>query len=242
MDLRPASAPVRAAAPAGRADRALRGLRALMWASAPAPAVWLTVGAPLGWLGVNPIEKATHVTGLSALVLLLVTLAVTPARRLTGWNPLSRLRRPLGLFAFSYASLHFGVWMALDLGFELAWIAEDIADRPYITVGVAAFVLLVPLALTSTRGWIRRLGRTWSRLHALVYVSTALGLIHFYWLVKSDVRLPLLLAGIFALLMAVRVQRRKTRQGPASPARKGGADGAEPRTRGGESPARKGES
>jgi len=139
-------------------------------------------------------------------VLLLTTLAVTPVRRLSGWNPVIRLRRPLGLFAFFYAVLHFSVWMVLDLGFQLAWVWEDIVERPYITVGFTAFVLLIPLALTSTKASIRRLGRRWTKLHSLAYVSTALGTVHFYWLVKADVRLPLLLAGVYVLLMALRVQ------------------------------------
>jgi sulfoxide reductase heme-binding subunit YedZ len=185
--------------------RAVLGLKVLLWLGALAPATWLLVGWFLGWLGPNPIETLTHVTGMSALVLLLVTLGVTPARRLSRWNPVIRLRRPLGLFAFFYAALHLTVWAVLDLGLELSWAAEDIAQRPYITVGMAAFVLLVPLAATSTRGWVARLGKRWSRLHALVYVSTALGIVHFYWLVKSDVRLPLLLGAIFAALMASRV-------------------------------------
>ncbi|MHB1193779.1 MAG: protein-methionine-sulfoxide reductase heme-binding subunit MsrQ [Longimicrobiales bacterium] len=182
----------------------LLALKALLWVSALLPAAWLLAGWFLGWLGANPIETLTHVTGMSALVLLLVTLGVTPIRRLTRWNPLIRLRRPLGLFAFFYAALHVSVWAVLDLGLELEWVMEDIAQRPYITVGMAAFVLLLPLALTSTRGWIRRMGRNWSRLHSLVYVSTALGVVHFYWLVKSDVRLPLLLGAVFVALMGVR--------------------------------------
>lgn len=184
--------------------RPVLALKILLWVSALGPAAWLLAGWFLGWLGANPIETLTHVTGMSALVLLLVTLGVTPVRRLTGWNPVIRLRRPLGLFAFFYASLHATVWAALDLGLELQWVAEDIAQRPYITVGMTAFVLLLPLALTSTRGGIRRLGRNWSRLHKLVYVSTALGVVHFYWLVKSDVRLPLLLGAVFVALMGVR--------------------------------------
>lgn len=186
--------------------RTVLALKVVLWLGASVPAAWLLAGYFLGWLGVNPIEKLTHVTGMTTLVLLLVTLAVTPARRLSGWNPLIRIRRPLGLFAFFYAVLHFSVWMVLDLGFQLAWIWEDIAERPYITVGFTAFMLLVPLALTSTRGWIRRLGRKWARLHALVYVSTALGVIHFHWLVKSDVRLPLVLAGVYAVLMGLRAR------------------------------------
>ncbi len=185
--------------------RAVLALKALLWVAALAPGAWLLAGWFGRWLGANPIETLTHVTGMSALVLLLVTLGVTPLRRLSRWSPVMRLRRPLGLFAFFYALLHLGVWAGLDLGFQVSWAMEDIAERPYITVGMAAFLLLVPLAVTSTRGWMRRLGRNWSRLHMLVYVSTALGAVHFYWLVKSDVRLPLLLAGIYAALMAARV-------------------------------------
>ncbi|HSW28357.1 MAG TPA: protein-methionine-sulfoxide reductase heme-binding subunit MsrQ [Longimicrobiales bacterium] len=185
--------------------RPVLALKILLWVSALLPAAWLLSGWLLGWLGANPIETLTHVTGMSALVLLLVTLGVTPARRLTGWNPVIRLRRPLGLFAFFYAALHVSVWAVLDLGLELGWVAEDVVERPYITVGMTAFLLLLPLALTSTRGWIRRLGRNWSRLHTLVYVSTALGVVHFYWLVKSDVRLPLLLGAAFVALMGLRV-------------------------------------
>jgi sulfoxide reductase heme-binding subunit YedZ len=185
--------------------RAVLTLKLVLWLASLAPAAWLLAGFFLDWLGVNPIEKLTHVTGMTALVLLLVTLAVTPARRLTGWNPLIQIRRPLGLFAFFYALLHFSVWMVLDLGFELEWVAEDIAERPYITVGFTAFVLLIPLAVTSTRGWIRRLRKRWTTLHALVYVSTGLGVIHYYWLVKADVRLPLLLAAVYGTLMGFRV-------------------------------------
>lgn len=180
-------------------------LKVVLWLSALAPGAWLLAGAFLGWLGVNPIEKLTHVTGMTALVLLLVTLSVTPLRRLTGWNALIRLRRPLGLFAFLYAFAHFGIWMGLDLGFQLSWIAEDIAERPYITVGFTAFLLLVPLAATSTRGAIRRLRKRWTTLHALIYPATALGVIHFWWLVKADLRLPMLLAAVYLVLIGARV-------------------------------------
>lgn len=196
--------------------RSVLGLKVLLWVSALTPAAWIAGGAFRGWLGVNPIEKVTHVTGLSALVLLLLTLAVTPVRRMAGWNRLIQLRRPLGLFAFFYAFLHFSTWMALDLGFQLSWISEDIMERPYITVGFTAFVLLIPLAVTSTRGWIRRLGRRWATLHRLVYITATLGVIHFYWLVKADTSLPLLFAGILTLLLASRIgswhEKRKRRQ------------------------------
>ncbi|HSG07188.1 MAG TPA: protein-methionine-sulfoxide reductase heme-binding subunit MsrQ [Longimicrobiales bacterium] len=188
-----------------RATRVVLGLKLILWLGALAPAGWMVAGFFLDWLGVNPIEKVTHVSGMTTLVLLLLTLAVTPARRLTGWNALIQLRRPLGLFAFFYAFVHFSVWMVLDLGFELRWVAEDISERPYITVGFTAFLLMIPLAVTSTKGWIRRLKKKWTRLHALVYVTAALGCIHFYWLVKSDVRLPLVLAGAYAVLMGSRV-------------------------------------
>ena len=197
--------------------RVVLALKIVLWLGALAPAAWLAAGAFFGWLGVNPIEKVTHVTGLSALVLLLVTLAVTPLRRLTGWNPIIQLRRPLGLFAFFYVSVHFSIWMVLDLNFQLEWVWEDIVDRPYITVGFTAFVLLIPLAVTSTRGWIRRLGKRWTKLHRLIYLCAVLGVIHFYWLVKADVRLPLILGAIYLILMAARVpewrRKRKRRKG-----------------------------
>ncbi len=184
---------------------AVVALKGLVWAGSLAPAGWLAVGYVRDGLGVNPIEKVTHVTGMTALVLLLVTLAVTPARRLTGWNPLIKVRRPLGLFAYVYAGLHFGIWMVLDLGLRLDWVWEAIVERPYITVGFSALVVLTPLAVTSTRGWIRRLGRRWALLHRGIYLAAGLGVVHYYWLVKADVRLPLLLATILAFLLGFRV-------------------------------------
>lgn len=196
--------------------RSVLALKIVLWLGALAPAAWLIDGALRGGLGVNPIEKVTHVTGMTTLVLLLLTLAVTPVRRLSGWNPLVGLRRPLGLFAFFYASVHFLIWMGLDLGFRVDWIWEDIVERPYITVGFSAFLLLIPLAITSTKGWIRRLGRRWTQLHRVVYLAAALGVLHFFWIVKADTRLPLLLAGILAVLLAARVpiwmERRRRRQ------------------------------
>lgn len=189
--------------------RAVTALKILLWLGALAPGVWLALGVFTGWLGVNPIETLTHVTGMSALVLLLLTLSVTPVRRLTGWNPLVRIRRPMGLFAFFYALAHFGIWAGLDLGLQVSWVLEDIRERPYITVGFAAFALLVPLAVTSTKGWIRRLGKRWAVLHRLTYVAAILGVVHFYWLVKADTRLPLLLAVVLAALLAFRLRGRR---------------------------------
>ena len=186
--------------------RAVLALKSVLWIGALAPAAWLIAGVFTGWLGVNPIETLTHVTGMTALVLLLVTLSVTPVRRLSGWNPVIKIRRPLGLFAFFYVFAHFSIWMGLDLGFEFSWIIEDIKERPYITVGVTAFVLLIPLAVTSTKEWIRRLGKRWVRLHRLTYVVATLGVIHYYWQVKADTRLPLVLGAVLVVLLGFRVR------------------------------------
>jgi sulfoxide reductase heme-binding subunit YedZ len=169
------------------------------------PLVLLGIDALRGALGANPIEKVQHVTGGWALRFLLLTLCVTPLRRLCGWSWLAPQRRTLGLLCFAWASLHLSVWVGLDLYFDWGAVFEDIADRPYITVGFAGFVCLVPLALTSTRGSVRRLGRRWALLHRLAYVAGALGVVHFLWLVKADLREPLIYACALGLLLAVRV-------------------------------------
>ena len=165
-------------------------------------------------LGADPIAEIEHRTGLWALRFLLITLAITPLRQLSGQAVLIRFRRMLGLYAFFYASLHFAAYLGLDLGGYWAQIFEEIVKRPYITVGFAAWLLLLPLAITSTKGWIKRLGRNWARLHKLVYVIGALAVLHFWWLVKSDIREPLLYAAILAVLLGWRgwkavSQRRK---------------------------------
>lgn len=157
-------------------------------------------------LGTNPVEEITHRTGDWALRFLLITLAITPLRRLSGWNELQQSRRMLGLFAFFYATLHFSVYAFLDLGLDFGFLAEDIAERPYITVGFTAWVLLIPLAVTSTRGMMRRLGRRWKQLHRLVYLIAVLGVLHFWWLVKADIREPLIYAVILAVLFGLRMQ------------------------------------
>lgn len=181
----------------------VRTLKVVLWVSALLPAAWLARGLYAGELGPNPIEELTHVTGMTTLVLLLVTLTVTPFRRVTGWNPVIKLRRPLGLFAYFYAVVHFSIWFVFDMVFNVQWMLEDIAERKYITVGMAALLVLTPLALTSTRGWIRRLGKRWATLHKGAYVAAVLGVIHYYWLVKADTRLPLFLAFcLFVLFLA----------------------------------------
>jgi len=187
--------------------RIVLALKVVLWLSALAPGAWLAAGIPRGWLGANPVEKLTHVTGLTALVLLLVTLAVTPLRRITGWNPIIKLRRPLGLFAFFYALAHFSIWFAFDMVFDFGLMLSDVAERKFITVGMAALLILLPLAVTSTTGWIRRLGKRWTKLHRAVYVATGLGVVHFYWLVKADTRLPILLGVILVLLLGMRSKR-----------------------------------
>ncbi|MCC7248632.1 MAG: protein-methionine-sulfoxide reductase heme-binding subunit MsrQ [Lysobacter sp.] len=164
-------------------------------------------------LGADPVAEIEHRLGLWALRLLLVTLAITPLRQLTGQAMLIRFRRMLGLYAFAYASLHFAAYLALDLrGFWLQ-IFEEIAKRPYITVGFIAWLLLVPLAITSTQGWMRRLGRRWGLLHKAVYAIAVLAVLHFWWLVKSDIREPALYAAVLAVLLGWRVakawERRK---------------------------------
>ena len=170
-------------------------------------------------LGANPIEELIHRLGKWGLRLLLITLAVTPLRKLTGWNGLLRFRRMLGLFAFFYVLLHFMTSAGLDQRFDLAVIVEDIAERPYITIGMIALLLLLPLALTSTNGMMRRLGKRWQKLHRLVYVIAILGVWHFYWQVKLDTLEALIYAGILAVLLGFRlvVWRSRTRRGAVGP-------------------------
>ena len=172
------------------------------------PLAALAVGASRGTLGANPVETITHTTGLWALRLLLATLAVTPLRRLAGWSFVAPWRRSLGLLAFGYATLHFATFLALDLGFDLSALGEEVAERPYVTLGFTALLLLTPLAVTSTRGWQRRLGRRWLVLHRLVYAAAALAVLHFVWLVKADLAEPLAYAAVLAALLAARRVRR----------------------------------
>lgn len=177
--------------------------------------VFLLCLAPLGALGAravqgrltaNPIEFITHTTGDWTLRFLVITLAVTPLRKILGQPQLIRFRRMLGLFAFFYACLHFTTYIFLDKFFDLSEMWKDVAKRKFITVGFTAFLLLIPLAITSTAGWIRRLGgRRWHKLHRAIYISAVAGVIHYYWLVKSDVRKPLEYAAMVGVLLAWRL-------------------------------------
>lgn len=169
------------------------------------PLAALGVTASRGELGANPIEAVSHATGEWTLRLLLLTLAVTPLRRLTGWSWLAPQRRTLGLLCFSWACLHLATYVGLDLYFDWEGVFEDVAERPYITVGLAGFLCLVPLAVTSTRGWVRRLGRRWVILHRLVYAAAILGVVHFLWQVKADLLEPLVYAGVLGTLLGVRL-------------------------------------
>jgi methionine sulfoxide reductase heme-binding subunit len=184
----------------------------LVFVAGLAPLVWLVSGA-FGWFGANlgadPVKELEHECGKTALNFLLLTLAVTPVRNILGLPQLLRLRRMLGLFAFFYAVAHFTIYVVLDLELNWATLGADIAKRPYITIGFTALLLLIPLAATSTNGMMRRLGKRWTSLHRLVYVIAILGVWHFYWQVKRDVREPLLYAGILTLLLLYRVVRSR---------------------------------
>jgi sulfoxide reductase heme-binding subunit YedZ len=196
----------------------------LVFIACLAPLAWLASGA-FGWfglsLGPDPVKELEHEAGKTALNLLLVTLAVTPVRELTSQPQLLRLRRMLGLFVFFYVVLHFTIYLVLDLELNFRTLGADIAKRPYITIGFTALLLLIPLAVTSTNGMMRRLGRRWQPLHRLVYVVAVLGVWHFYWQVKRDIREPLLYAGILATLLGYRVWRagRRRRTAAAAAAR-----------------------
>jgi sulfoxide reductase heme-binding subunit YedZ len=192
------------AAPARWQLRAARIIRPAAWIGGLVPLFLLLLAAFTRGLGADPIEEVTHRTGWAALLMLMLTLAVTPLRTLTKWNWLAPARRTLGLCAYLYAVLHFLTYL-VDQDFSWGFIVEDVVKHPYVTVGFTALVLLTPLALTSTRGAIRRLGKRWQKLHRLVYVAGGLGVLHFLWLVKKDLREPLVFAGVFTVLMLFRV-------------------------------------
>ncbi len=170
------------------------------------PLLRLIAGFPLGWLGANPIEFITRSTGTWTLVGLAVTLAITPLRKLLNWPWLVRLRRTAGLLAFFYACLHFTTYIWFDRFFDVQDIIKDIIKRPFITVGFAAFVLLIPLAATSKNSIIKKLGaKLWQRIHYLIYLIAILAVIHYWWLVKKDLTQPIIYACVFAVLLGMRV-------------------------------------
>lgn len=180
-------------------------LRALVHIGALLPLAILVYDFWQDRLTVNPIQEITLRTGKYALVLLVLALACTPINSVFGFKPVLRLRRPLGLYAFMYASFHFLTFVGLDYGFDPELIREAILEKRYALVGFATFLILLPLAATSTRGWMRRLGRRWKRLHRGVYLAGLLAVLHFVWLVKSDIREPLLYGGVVVLLLVLRI-------------------------------------
>lgn len=176
-----------------------------LFAAALAPFARLVWGVAQDALGANPVEVVTRATGWWTLFFLCATLAVTPLRRATGWNALARRRRMLGLFAFFYAFLHFATYIWLDAFFDPATIVKDVFKRPFITAGFTAFLLLVPLAATSTAAMQKRLGRRWLLLHRLVYLAATLGVVHYWWLVKADITEPVRFALVLGVLFMARL-------------------------------------
>ncbi|MGO4327061.1 protein-methionine-sulfoxide reductase heme-binding subunit MsrQ [Cupriavidus sp. 2TAF22] len=207
----PGARPARRAGQAGQAGLApgrVRAVKAAVWLLALLPFLRLLLLGFTGQFGANPLEFVTRSTGTWTLVMLCATLAVTPLRRLSGWNWLVRLRRMLGLFAFFYGLQHFLLWLAVDRGFDVAYMIKDIAKRPFITVGFAAFVLLVPLAATSTNAMVRRLGgKRWQWLHRSIYAIVVLGILHFWWhkAGKHDFGTVSIYAAVVFVLLAMRV-------------------------------------
>ncbi|KAA3612501.1 MAG: sulfoxide reductase heme-binding subunit YedZ [Calditrichaeota bacterium] len=176
------------------------------------PILYLIYAAFTDNLGANPIEELLRQTGFWTLIFLVATLSISPIRKFSGWNKIIQFRRMIGLFTFFYAFLHFGVYLGLDRFFEWPEIVEDISKRPFITIGFSAFILLIPLAITSTKGWIRRLGKKWKKLHYLVYLVAVLGVVHFWWLVKKDITEPMIFAIIFTALFGIRTIKSQKRK------------------------------
>lgn len=203
-------------------------LKPLVFVASLGPLAWLVWAGFTGNLSANPLSDLTNETGVWALRFICASLAITPLRRLTGWNWLTRFRRMIGLYAFFYGSLHFLVYTIVDkfAGLEfldgiVAWstarnlalaVWDDVYKRPFITIGFTALVLMLPLAITSTAGWIRRLGgKRWAALHRLVYITGVAAVVHYYWLVKADVSRPLIYAAVVALLLGMRVYWARTK-------------------------------
>lgn len=185
--------------------KTLRWIRVALFVICLVPFAQLIYNALTDNLGANPIDAITRHTGSWALIFLLGTLSITPLRKIFSWNGLVKYRRMLGLFAFFYAALHFTTFLVLDHFFDFNAILKDIMKRPYVTAGFTALVLIIPLAITSTTGMIRRLGKRWQQLHRLVYIAAVAGVIHFYWLVKADIRRPVQYGFVLTLLLGYRV-------------------------------------
>ena len=187
----------------------IRTLKVLLWVGALAPLALLGYELLFSFV-VDPVELIQHRTGTTALILLFITLANTPIRRITGLNWMVKFRRPIGLFAFLYSTLHAFSYFVFDHSLNISEIWEDVVEHPWVLVGFLAFLLLIPLAVTSTGGWIRRMGgKRWNVLHKLVYPIALLGVLHFYWLVKVDAVDPIIYASILGALLVLRFVFRK---------------------------------
>ncbi len=196
-----------------------RVVKPVLYVTAVLPCAWILFALLTGRADGDQVKFIQHVTGTTALVTLFLTLAITPLRRLGGWNEIIRTRRLIGLTAFWYALLHFVSYVVFDQSLSVADIAEDVGKHPWVLVGFSAFLMLVPLAITSTKGWVRRLGgRRWRQLHRLIYPAVIGGVLHYLWLVKRDVRTPLWFAAALALVLAARVWAARTTPSARRPA------------------------
>ncbi len=182
---------------------------ALIHSAALAPMAWLALEAISGRLSVNPIQDATLRTGKAGLILLVLSLAASPAYRLLAWRELLLARKWLGRYAFFYIAVHLTIFAWIDYGLNWALLQEAVLEKPYALVGLLAFLLLLPLALTSTRGWQRRLGPRWKALHRLVYPASLLAVVHYLWQVKGDIRQPLVFGALVVILLLARLPRSK---------------------------------
>jgi sulfoxide reductase heme-binding subunit YedZ len=194
-----------------------RIVKPVLWVAGLAPLAYQIWAFLTGHLEAEPVKGMQHFTGRTAIIILFITLTVTPIRRLTGWNGLIKVRRLIGLFAFFYALIHFTIFLVFDLELNFGDLAKEVVERPWITVGFAALLILSVLAITSPLAMVRRLGgKRWHALHRLIYLAAGLGLLHFFWSQKKDIRLPLVYAGVLAMIFLVRLvlkvrQRRPTR-------------------------------
>jgi sulfoxide reductase heme-binding subunit YedZ len=186
-------------------DPMQKAAKVLVFLTCLTPFVWLVIRTLTGRLGINPVEDLELTTGIWALRFLVITLAVTPVRRITRWNRVIQYRRMFGLFTFFYVCVHFAIYIGIDQFFAFGSILKDVAKRPFITMGFTAFVLMIPLALTSTKGWIRRLGRRWQALHRLIYISAVCAAIHYLWKVKVMIGSPVYYAMVIGLLLGFRI-------------------------------------
>jgi sulfoxide reductase heme-binding subunit YedZ len=204
-----------------RAAIVTRVVKPVLYLTALMPLAWLLFALLTGRVMGDQVKFMQHVTGDTILTCLMLTLSVTPLRRLTGWNEIIRVRRLIGLTAFWYACLHLTTYLVFDQSLSMSEILKDIVKHPWVLVGFTAFLCLVPLAITSTSGWVRRLGgKRWQRLHRLVYVAAAAGVLHYLWLVKKDIRLPLLYGAVLLVLLGSRVwlARERVRDRRRTPA------------------------